>query len=62
MERCLIHTHVNPVPSLKIKEGATTIPKGSTFQVKFLIWKCHETQYEFKIWSNPLINIGKPKV
>ena len=42
-------------------EGATTIPQGSTFRVKFPKWKCC-TSSRMKIWSTPLINIGKPRV
>ena len=42
-------------------KSATTIPKGSTFKVKFLAWKCCTSNW-MKIWSTPLLNIGKPRV
>ena len=45
-----------------LTEGATTIPKGSTFKVKFFVWKCHTSFGRMKIWSTPLLNIGKPRV
>lgn len=34
-----METHAHTVPSLLTKEGVTTIPRGSTLQVKLLLWK-----------------------
>ena len=32
----------------QLREGVTTIPQGSTFEVKPLIWKCQLTTYVVK--------------
>lgn len=46
-----------------MKESVTTIPSGSSLQVRFLQTKRHAPLFKrVKIQSIPLINIGKPTV